>query len=469
MDISRHLADEPVAAGPPSPMYRFRKFVRRNRAAVLIALLIGLLLIGGITGTTLGLFEARKQRDEALRQRQAAEQANENTHAVNSFLTEELLGAADPRVARGREVSVKEAVDTASAKVGGMFEDQPLTEAAVRNTLAVTYFALGRADLGLPHAQTALDLRRRHLGNDHLDTLESINNLGLLLRTLGRAAETETLWREALSTGRRTLGPDDRRTVTWTFNLAHVVEDRGNITEAEQMYWQVLQYRRAKLGEEHELTLVTENRLGGLLIGQGRLDEAEPLLVAALEKRRRTLGSDHMDTLNSINDLGLLRENQRRFEEGEALYREALEGYRRVLGPDHPFTLVAISNMGGMMLRRDRPAEAEAFLREATDRSRRAAGDQNPRTLMFIANLGTVLARQHKFPEAETLLLESDRGYASAQVTDPSRRHGIAAELAKMYTAWDKAEPGKGYDSRARQWRDRVPATAPATTQDSAG
>jgi serine/threonine protein kinase/tetratricopeptide (TPR) repeat protein len=461
-DVRRFLVHEPVAAGPPSRIYRVRKFVRRHRGAVLAGSLMMLLLIAGIVGTTIGLVEARKQRNEATR-------ANENTQAVNDFLTDQLLGAADPRVARGREVSVKEALDTAAAKVAGMFTDQPRTEAAVRNTLAVTYHSLGRADLGLPHAQAALDLRRRQLGNTDPETLESINNLGLLLRTLGRADETEALWREAVETGRRTLGPTNRKTLTWTFNLAHLVEDRGNIAEAEQMYREVLERRRTLLGDEHELTLVAQNRLGGLLMVQSRFDEAEPLLVDALEKRRRTLGSDHMDTLNSMNDLGLLRQNQKRFDECETLFREALEGYRRVLGNDHPFTLMSLNNMGTLLHKRGRPAEAEPLLRDATERSRRLAGAGHPRTLMFLANLGTTLARQNKFPEAEAMLLESDRGLASAQGVDPSRRQNIASELVKLYTAWDKSEPGQGYDLKVRQWQEKLHTSRPATSQSTRG
>ena len=34
-DIQRYLNDEPVQACPPSAMYRFRKFARRNKAAFL--------------------------------------------------------------------------------------------------------------------------------------------------------------------------------------------------------------------------------------------------------------------------------------------------------------------------------------------------------------------------------------------------------------------------------------------------
>ena len=62
MDVQRHLADEPVAAGPPSIRYRLRKFVRRNRGAVLSVAAIVLALVGGIIGTSWGLIRATDAR-----------------------------------------------------------------------------------------------------------------------------------------------------------------------------------------------------------------------------------------------------------------------------------------------------------------------------------------------------------------------------------------------------------------------
>ena len=50
VDIERHLRNEPVVARPPSRLYRFQKFVRRNRvgfgaaAAVLVALVLGVVV-----------------------------------------------------------------------------------------------------------------------------------------------------------------------------------------------------------------------------------------------------------------------------------------------------------------------------------------------------------------------------------------------------------------------------------------
>ena len=71
-DIERFLNHEPVSAGPPTAAYRLRKFVRRNRPQVVAASLVLLALVGGIMGTTLGLFEARRQTAEAEHQKQIA-------------------------------------------------------------------------------------------------------------------------------------------------------------------------------------------------------------------------------------------------------------------------------------------------------------------------------------------------------------------------------------------------------------
>jgi WD40 repeat protein/serine/threonine protein kinase len=45
-DVQRYLHDEPVLACPPSAMYRFGKFARRNKAALATALVVGLAVVG---------------------------------------------------------------------------------------------------------------------------------------------------------------------------------------------------------------------------------------------------------------------------------------------------------------------------------------------------------------------------------------------------------------------------------------
>ncbi|MBI3823650.1 MAG: protein kinase, partial [Planctomycetes bacterium] len=70
-DVERYLKDELVEARPPSAGYRLRKFVRRNRGTVLAAGAVLVALLIGTICTTLGLFEARHERDDADRARRA--------------------------------------------------------------------------------------------------------------------------------------------------------------------------------------------------------------------------------------------------------------------------------------------------------------------------------------------------------------------------------------------------------------
>jgi WD40 repeat protein/serine/threonine protein kinase len=82
-DIQRYLADEVVEARPPSVGYRVRKFVRRHRGQVVAASLVLLALVGGIVGTALGLFEARRQTAEKEDARQAeAKRVEERDEAL---------------------------------------------------------------------------------------------------------------------------------------------------------------------------------------------------------------------------------------------------------------------------------------------------------------------------------------------------------------------------------------------------
>src|SRR6185295_8835602 len=51
-DVQRYLADEPVQACPPSAGYRFRKFARRNKAVLLTASVVALVVSVSVAVST---------------------------------------------------------------------------------------------------------------------------------------------------------------------------------------------------------------------------------------------------------------------------------------------------------------------------------------------------------------------------------------------------------------------------------
>ncbi len=65
-DIERHLTDEPVVAGPPSAVYRLRKFIRRNRTAVAVGFVVVAALVIGLALATTGFVQASRERNRAV-------------------------------------------------------------------------------------------------------------------------------------------------------------------------------------------------------------------------------------------------------------------------------------------------------------------------------------------------------------------------------------------------------------------
>jgi len=98
-DIQRYLADEVVEARPPSVGYRVSKFVRRHKGQVLAASLVLLALVVGIVGTTLGLFEARRQeqiaRDETAEKEKARQAEAQRVKERDDALTREAQRAKE--------------------------------------------------------------------------------------------------------------------------------------------------------------------------------------------------------------------------------------------------------------------------------------------------------------------------------------------------------------------------------------
>jgi tetratricopeptide (TPR) repeat protein/tRNA A-37 threonylcarbamoyl transferase component Bud32 len=456
-DIGRHLAGEPVAAAPPSVVYRVRKFVRRHRGRAVAACVVAVALVLGMIGTGLALRRALRAESslrEQLAQTQAAREAEKDRadelKKVSDF-QQKMLAQVDPTAAGARlteDVSRRfaaalqkddvpeaeraglvaafrqnwvkvNATDAAAAlidetilkpavtAIDEQFKDQPLVDARLREALANRYRDLGLNDAAAPLQTRALEVRRRLLGDEHPDTISSISNMGYLLASQGKLAEAEPYCREALEKSRRVLGEEHPDTLGSINNMGFLLQAQGKLELAYPYYLEAMQKRRRVLGREHPDTLESINNMGFLLKALGQLDEAEPYFREALEKRRRVLGEEHPLTLGSINNMGSLLQEQGKIALAEPYYREALEKRRRVLGEEHPGTISSINNMGFLLKSQGKLDEAEPYIREALEKGRRVLGEEHPDTLAYITNMGALLQAQNKLGEAEPYYREA--------------------------------------------------------------
>jgi len=84
-DLQHYLLDEPVSACPPSALYRWRKFAKRNRNALAAALLIALAAIVALAGVAVTIGWA--VRDRAAREDQVAREQSQRQDRVTTQLS----------------------------------------------------------------------------------------------------------------------------------------------------------------------------------------------------------------------------------------------------------------------------------------------------------------------------------------------------------------------------------------------
>jgi eukaryotic-like serine/threonine-protein kinase len=174
-DIQRYLHREPIVARPPSAMYKLRKFSQRNRAAVITAASLLLLLLAGITGTTWGLLRAEHRRQEADKAR-----VNESRQLQ--------IARAEKRRAEQAEVETLAAYREATNDVVGQLlaerpELGPGEKQYLENTLKRWQsFAERNGD----------DERSRAI------RAEGHSHVALFLQRLDRKAESRVEWQEAV-------------------------------------------------------------------------------------------------------------------------------------------------------------------------------------------------------------------------------------------------------------------------------
>jgi hypothetical protein len=157
-----------------------------------------------------------------------------------------------------------------------------------------------------------------------------------------------------------------------------------------------------------------------------------------------------------------LRREQGRLTEAETLHREVLQVRRRTQPEGDPAIGSALVMLGSNLMEQGKHGEAEPLLRECLEIRRRALPEGHWLIFNTMSVVGESLAGQAKFAEAEPLLLEgNDKLQENAQaIPEPVREQRLREALERIvefYDAWHEAEPGKGYDQKAAEWRAKLP------------
>lgn len=385
-DLSRYLANMPIAARSDSVGYRTRKFLRRHAFGATTGALAVLALIVFTAVTAL-----QAQRIE--RERIKADQ-------VASFLTE-LFERSDPSQARGNDVTVREILDVGAARIEREMQTQPETGASLLTTIGTVYTNLTEYDRAIAMLERALAVRRQLHGEQHADVVQSRERLGEALLEKRKLAEADVQLQQALRTSLQLFGEQHIQSASVLHSLGRLRQMQEHFAQSRDYFERSLRFLDGHAERYFDELTITLNDYAILLNYVGDVAAAQRLFERALQLNQARYGADHPETATAMHNLAVALEQQGELEAARPYFVEALATRRKVFGEDSAPYIAALGSYGRFLRRAHELDEAERVLREAVTLRSRDSGPGHYMVAYSMVSLAMTLLDQGKAAEAQ--------------------------------------------------------------------
>lgn len=498
-DVRRYLNDEPIVARPASAMYQMHKFARRNKGLVSAAIIVLIALVGTTVVTSLALSresaqriiaenqtrEARTQEQIAKNERAIAQRMAQRAQAINEFLQYDLLGSVSP-VSFGHEITMRQALDIASAMIDQQFSDDLFVAASLHETVGRTYGELGEVELGETHLRKAVELFSQTDGEESQWTIVASRELGELLFASSRYDEARAVLQPLLPISRRVLGDNHFETASMLNALGNLEIRTGNLPiaagylreavdiltalpdedkvhlakamsslaiayrqlrrpdEARSLLESAIELAEKSKGAEHSLTLTFKNNLGALYFSQGDYANAVTVFEDLIPVLERTLPEDHRQTLQAKSSLATNYDNLGQHEYARDVYEDLIPRMKNSLSPEDYLTLVAMSNLAGIYRRLGLFDESKRQFEEVIAGLQSTFQVDHERTLLAMAGLARLYYEHKHYEEVAATLAEivslSEARYSNRDLSTLTHRINFARYALVKLGRFEEAE-----------------------------
>lgn len=266
---------------------------------------------------------------------------------------------------------------------------------------------LAKFDSALFFKTESMKIRKATVGENHPAYASSINNLGLLLFTMGNTQEAEKLFKDAIKIQKLTIGENHKSYAGTLNNLAFLYNSTGNYSSAEPLYLEAIKVRKAVYGDKHPQYASSLNNLALLYKTMGNYAAAEPLYKEAIEINKATIGEKHHEYAVGLNNLASLHVSNGNYDAAEALYKNAARIHKEALSEKHPKYATYILNLAAVYFYTNKLAEAESAYIEALKIRKEVLGEKHLEYAQALNNLAFFYYNTGKYEDAESLYMTS--------------------------------------------------------------
>ncbi len=423
-DLEAYRSGRPLSIRRNDQFYRVRKFIRRHVA-----------LVSTLTISVLALLASGIYYTQAIRtQRDMAISASETSRQVNQFITN-LLESADPDIAQGKELTVREVLEQATYELTYTLDTQPEVKIELLSTIGRTFLSLGeyetacnqldeanriavasnrsvadRAGIMLSLANCQWRQDELTASTDTLDRLASQVDPGseIMMRIHARRADialSHGLPDVALASALKaselvTEDTSPQHAIDVLEALGFSYRTLGELDEATTSLSEALAISVEYYGRRHQRTAKSMANLANVYTLSRVLDRSEQLLTEALEIMTANLGPEHPQVADIYMSLGVLGFYKNDFNMAVAAFDKAKNLSILAYGPDSTNVAGIANNLGAAYLELSKHDDAIRELKEAIRIREVLSGDDSINLANPVYNLVNVLKDRDREDEA---------------------------------------------------------------------
>lgn len=157
---------------------------------------------------------------------------------------------------------------------------------------------------GVARLEEALTLFTEVLGEESLDTVNALNNLGIAYQETGRNEEALAHHERARALFASSLGPEHPLVASADQAIANAFARLGRSEESVQTYRAVIAALEKTLTPDHPRVAMVYYNIGHIQQQDGNLEEALASYLEAMARLERSVGRDHVNTAMAVHNIG---------------------------------------------------------------------------------------------------------------------------------------------------------------------
>ncbi|MSR18145.1 MAG: serine/threonine protein kinase [Phycisphaerales bacterium] len=359
-DLQRFLVQEPVTAGPPSAVYRARKFVTRHRTGVSAAALISMMLVASSISL---LFLYQKARTEQLRSERTLETF------VGALRSADLESGSS-----GPKATMRDFLDTVQGSLRDNLSEEPDLAASVQETVGLvqmTFHDFAQALANLNSAVAARRVSADASGDDdeRLALAASLHLLGRALFFERRFEESRKAYAESLEIKRALIVGDAVVTSDTLLHLSYLENILGREEESRVLYQESLAMRERLFGAESEQVASALNSRASAIV-RHHPEEAAKLYLQSSAIIRAKLGPNDWRIGRIVGSLGRIQMQMGQTAAALSNFDQALALLEPKFGEEHLTVAQAKVELADALLRNEGDATRALALARQSARVR---------------------------------------------------------------------------------------------------